>query len=210
MSTKGAKWRREPPSPLPSLASGDVTNFGGRLWRIMRTGGPHALPWHQLRAWGPVQHSRWDPHREPPAPQSDRAVLYTALDIRTAVAEAFQHDRFLDVHSGDPFLVGFTPARPLKLLDLSGSWLLRCGSTASQVSAPRRACRAWARAIADQYPHLDGLWVASTMTSTPVVVLYPPAREALPEAPDFSRPLATGATRLVVHAAATEIGYDTS
>lgn len=174
----------------------------------MRTSGRHALPWNELRSWGPVHHMRWDPHLLPPTEQPERAVMYTATDVLTAVAEVFQHDRYVDVHSEEPFLIGFTPTRGLKLLDLTGTWFLRSGSTASQTSAPRTACRAWARRIAESYPHLDGLWVLSSVTHRPVVVLFPPARSALPSEPEFSRALATGETRLVVQAAASEIGYD--
>lgn len=207
MTARSAKWRQRPPESVPELTADDVRGHEGRLWRVMRTSGPHALPWNHPRAWGPVQHSRWDPHHEPPSSQPGRAVLYTALDVRTAVAEVFQVERFLDVHTDDPFLVGFTPTRPLQLLDLTSTWLLRAGSTTSQSSAPRRACRAWAQAIRSAYPDLDGLWVSSTMTATPVVVLYTPAVTALPDSPEFSRPLASGDTRVVVREAAREIGY---
>lgn len=208
--TRGAKWRREPPAPLPELKPSDIKTFHGRLWRIMRTSGAHALPWNELRSWGPLQQMRWDPHAPPPSEQPDRAAMYTATDVLTTLAEVYQHDRFVDVHSDGPFLIGFTPTRPLQLLNLTGTWFLRCGSTNSQAGAPRTACRAWARAIIEGYPHLDGLWVTSSMTSSPMAVLYPPTRAALPPTPEFSRPLATGQTRLIVHAAATEIGYDTS
>lgn len=209
MTARSAKWRQRPPAPLPELTSDDIRGHEGRLWRIMRTSGPHALPWNQPRAWGPVQHSRWDPHHDPASPQPTRSVLYTATDVRTTVAEVFQSDRFLDVHTDDPFLIGFTPTRPLQLLDLTSTWLLRAGSTTSQSTAPRRACRAWAQQIRTAYPDLDGLWVPSTMTSTPVVVLYAPSVAALPATPEFSRPLAAGDTRIVVRRAAREIGYDT-
>lgn len=205
--TRGAKWRRHPPERLPELSGDDVCTFHDRVWRIMRTSGRHAVPWNHLRSWGPLQHMRWDPHDAPASDQPDRAVMYGATDVLTAVAEVFQHDRYVDVHSNDPYLIGFTPIRGLQLLDLSGTWLLRCGATASQTSAPRTTCREWARAIAVTYPHLDGLWVRSSMTNRPVVVLFAPARSALPSEPEFSRALATGDTRLVVQAAATEIGY---
>src|SRR5699024_8177169 len=95
----------------------------------------------------------------------------------------------------------------LRLLDLTSTWLLRAGSTTSQANAPRRACRAWAQKIRSTYPDLDGLWVPSTMTATPMAVLYEPAATALPDAPEFSRPLASGQTRVVVREAAREIGY---
>lgn len=206
---RGAKWRWQPPSRLPNLTDGDITRHAGRLWRIMRTSGPHALPWNHLRPWGPVQSMRWDPQTPPPSSQPDRAVMYTATDVQTTIAEVYQQDRFVDVHSEDPFLIGFTPTRPLHLLDLTSAWLLRCGSTTSQASAPRRACRAWAHAIVDAYPDLDGLWAPSTVTSRPVAALFTPAAAALPHTPDFSRHLATPETRQRIRAAALEIGYDT-
>lgn len=56
---------------------------GTVLWRIHFTSSPHVVPWNQLRTWGPVRGSRWEPH---PMPQGDHAplgVAYLGEDVTT-------------------------------------------------------------------------------------------------------------------------------
>ena len=64
------------------------------------------------------------------------------------------------------------------------------------------------RAIAAQFPALDGLWVDSTITGDPNVVLWSSAANAMPTTPNWSRTLADPAFRPVVAAIArTDLGY---
>jgi hypothetical protein len=186
---------------------GDVRESTEPLWRIHRGSGSHILAWHELRGHGPLPSMRWDPHPEPIRVHAGEGVLYAALDVTTAAAEAFQAARRLDVRSDRPRLTGWTPTRGLRLLDLTGDWALRNGAAHALAPAHRATCRAWARAIRAEWPDLDGLWAPSTMTGRPVVVLWQPAGGAFPAAPAFSRPLEDPAVGAVVSEAARSVGY---
>lgn len=58
--------------------------------------------------------------------------------------------------------------------------VLRNGASHSLASEPRATCRTWARAIAETWPDLDGLWSPSTLTGrinvTPAADTFPRAR----------------------------------
>lgn len=185
----------------------DMRSTTEMLWRITMSAGRHPAAWNALRAFGPID-SRWDPHDPPPRDQPSRAVAYTAVDIPTVVAEVFQDSREVFLRDDAPYLTGYFPTRSLSLLELTGTWAVRNGAAASLTSGDDRAVtQAWARAILDEWPDLDGLWTPSTYTGRPVVVLFPNARDAIPSAPVFSRPLTQPDTHNLVHKAAQEIGY---
>lgn len=155
----------------------------------------------------PVGQSRpWDPHREPLGVDT-AGVLYASTDVATALAEVFPATRLIDTRAGVPRLTAWEPVRPLRLLDLSGIWLIRNGASVALIAAPRPTCRRWAAAILATWPHLDGLAVPSTMTNALNVVLWNPAADSLPEAPLFSRPLEDPLVWSIARAAATDIGY---
>lgn len=198
---------RTPPITL-TVTDSDLTDFAGPLWRVCRTTGPHAQPWNVGRAFGPLAGMRWEPHVTPPHSQPDRAVLYTATDIATAVAEVWQVSRRIDVALGRPILVRATPARALRLLDLTdaSTWPLRQGAAASLPHAPRTTCRAWARAIFDAAPELDGLYVPSTLTGKNVV-LFPAGVGALPQSADLTIPADDPAAKALLQTIAARIGY---
>lgn len=102
----------------------------------------------------------------------------------------------------------WSPTRTLELLDLTGTWPVRNSAAHALISALRPVCQAWARAIAAQFPALDGLWVDSTITGDPNVVLWSSAANAMPTTPNWSRALADPAFRPVVAAIArTDLGY---
>ncbi len=149
---------------------------------------------------------RWDPHPEPLAEHPDHAVLYAATDIATTVAEVFQTTRRIDLVSGAPHLTGWIPSRPLRLLDLTGTWPVRNGAASALQAAPRPTCRRWAAAIHDTWPDLDGVRATSTMTGLPVIVLWAPAADSFPDAPAFTRPLTQPHTRATVTQAAERLG----
>jgi len=133
--------------------------------------------------------------------------MYAAGDVATAVAEVFQLTRRLDVTSGAPYLTGWSPARSLRLLDLTGDWAVRNGAAHALNAAPRPVCRTWARAISAQWPDLDGLLVTSTMTGRRAVVLWVSAADSFPDAPGFSRPLTHPDVHRIVTLAAATVGY---
>jgi hypothetical protein len=177
------------------------------LWRVHRTTGEHVLPWNELRTYGPLPSMRWDPHPGQQPAENPNGVLYAASDVATSLAEVYQSSRVIDTRAGAPRLTAWQPTRPLQLLDLSGTWLLRNEASAALLAAPRSTCRRWARAIYTTWPALDGLQVLSTMTGRINVVLWTAAADAMPTAPSFSRPLAQPLVWSFAHAAAAEIGY---
>ncbi len=171
-----AKNPRRPPQPL-TARDDDFIGYDGGLWRIHRTAGRYRQRWDQLRNWGPVD-ARWDPHPEPPAEQPDSAVLYAATDVTTAFGEVFQERRAITISDGRA-----------RLLDLTQTWAVRNGASASLHAAPKSTCRAWSQAIHATWPALDGLYVPSTMTLRPMVVLFAPAANSFPDTPSFARGL---------------------
>ncbi|MGV0646390.1 RES family NAD+ phosphorylase [Mycolicibacterium sp. XJ2546] len=185
----------------------DVTDYTGMLWRVHRTEGEYVLPWNKLRTYGPLPSMRWDPHPGPHPISAAEGVLYAATDIATSLAEVYQLTRVVDTRAGAPTLTAWQPERVLRLLDLSGTWLLRNSASASLLAAPRSACRRWARAIYTTWPELDGLYVPSTLTGHPNIVLWSNAADSIPTMPSFSRPLTHPLMWSIVQAAAAEIGY---
>lgn len=181
-----AKNPRRPGKPLTARDS-DFVSYNDGLWRIHRTTGPYRQRWNQMRTWGPAD-SRWDPHPDPPAEHPDSAVLYAATDTTTAFGEVFQDRRALTL-SGSRALVGWTAARALRLLELTSTWAVRNRASASLHAAPKSTCRAWARAIRNTWPTLDGLYVPSTITLLPMVVLFAPAADSFPAGPNVARRL---------------------
>ena len=98
------------------------------LWRVHRTSGEHVVPWDQLRYWGPASTMRFDPQEPPPHVQS-RGVSYAALSVPTALAEVFQRTRVINIRRCMPYLTDWSPARPLTLLQLAGTWPIRAGAS---------------------------------------------------------------------------------
>jgi hypothetical protein len=88
-----------------------------------------------------------------------------------------------------------------------GTWLLRNTASAALLAAPRSICRRWARAIYTAWPELDGLYVPSTMTGHPNIVLWNAAADSIPTMPSFSRPLTHPLVWSIAQAAAAEIRY---
>lgn len=161
------------------------------LWRIHNTVGDHVLAWNQLRRYGPAS-GRFDPQPLPPRAESEVGVLYVAAErVEVAVAEVFQRTRRVDVTAGGPWLTGMRLTRPVRLLDLSGSWPTRAGASQALCSGPRPRAQAWARTIAQAWPGLDGLWYPSSMLGGGYcAALWTPAANALPDTPVLSVPLA--------------------
>jgi hypothetical protein len=197
---------RTPPEQLIKEPH-DIADYTGTLWRVHRTEGEHVLPWNKLRTYGPLPSMRWDPHRGPQPIAAAEGVLYAAADVATSLAEVYQTTRVIDTRAGAPTLTAWQPQRRLRLLDLSGTWLLRNIASAALLAAPRSICRRWARAIYTTWPELDGLYVASTMTGRPNIVLWNAAADSIPTMPSFSRPLAHPLVWSIAQAAAAEIGY---
>ncbi|HEV8528854.1 MAG TPA: RES family NAD+ phosphorylase [Actinomycetes bacterium] len=185
----------------------DLVTIQPVLWRIHRTLGNHVLPWDGFRTFGPLASARFDPHPLPAGDHPGCGVLYAAQDLATSLAEVFQTTRLVNTKTNDPHLTSWTPTRPLRVLDLTGTWAIRNQASASLSAAPRPTCRAWAHAIHAHWPDLDGLYAPSTMTGTPTIALWEPAKSCMPKLPDFSRPLSHAMLWTLVQRAATKIGY---
>lgn len=181
--------------------------------RIFRASGPHPSEWHTFRAFGPLD-GRFDPHPEPVGEHPDASVLYGVLEnsetpgrgadagdaagteggartgaadgpFAAALLEVFQATRMIRTGVGAPTLAVFETRRALRLLDLTDSdWIAVAGGNAAISSGDRAAARAWARAIAERYPSLDGVVSASSLVPTArVVALWKSAENALPQHP---------------------------
>jgi hypothetical protein len=197
---------RTPPAQLIREPD-DSADYSDTLWRVHRTQGEHVLAWNTLRTYGPLPSMRWDPHPGPEPSSRAEGVLYAAADVATSLAEVYQTTRMIDTRAGAPTLTAWQPQRRLHLLDLSGTWLLRNTASAALLAAPRSTCRRWARAIYTTWPDLDGLYVPSTMTGRPNIVLWTAAADSFPPMPLFSRPLTHPLVWSIAQAAAAEIGY---
>ena len=184
---------------------------GTRLYRIYFRGGGYPGGWDRFRNYGPLPNARFDHHFEPPEAQ-ERAILCAAAGedaVATCVAEVFQETRLVDTRRHDPQLASFSLAEDVPLLSLRDRWPTRAGASANINSEPRPRCRRWSRAIYEAYPGVSGLLYASSMNGNrPAVVLYERAARALPEAPDFNRPLSDAALLVPLERIATDLGYD--
>lgn len=197
---------RTPPQQL-IRESGDIADHTGTLWRVHRTEGEHVLPWNTLRTYGPLPSMRWEPHPGPHPASAAEGVLYAAADITTSLAEVYHTTRVIDTRAGAATLTAWQPQRRLRLLDLSGTWLLRNTASAALLAAPRSICRRWTRAIYTTWPELDGLYVPSIMAGRPNIVLWTAGADSIPTMPSFSRPLAHPLVWSIAQAVAEEIGY---
>ncbi len=160
------------------------------LWlRIYFRGGEHPTNWNSFRSYGPTN-ARFDHHRKPSALHKSRAILYSASNIRTCLAEVFQDTRTIHTGRRDPWLATFDFERPLRLLDLTGSWPTRAGASMKINTGPRASARAWSRHFYDAFPTIDGIYYPSSMhANQPSIALYERATSALPGSPIDDRPL---------------------
>jgi hypothetical protein len=166
-----------------------------RLVRVFVAAGAHQQRWNTFRHTGPLPHARFDPQPPPPAggviTTPEHGVLYFGLTVRTSIAEVYQQTSIVDRSTRRPHLAVCQPARPLRLLDLTGLWPTRVGASQEISSGAKHITQAWARAIRTTFPDLDGLWYRSSMDSgDPAVCLWhPPAGTGLPLTPEVLLPL---------------------
>jgi hypothetical protein len=179
---------------------------GTTLWRLYFRSGAHPTFWNTFRAYGPTG-SRFDHHSPPPSTQ-ERAIFYAAEQGPTCLAEVFQDTRVIDRTAREPWLAGFALARPVTLLDLTGPWPTRAGTSTAVGSGPRSRAQRWSRVIYEAYPNGQGIYYGSSMYGgTRAVALYERAAKVLPPSPVFHRPLYDPALLSVLKHVAREIGY---
>ena len=178
------------------------------LWRIYKRGGLYPVRWDEFRVAGPPN-SRFD-HRSAIASSAlaPRGIYYAAVLAPTCVAEYFQATRFVDRSREEPWLVSFRLARPLRLLDLSGSWPTRAGVSMAINSGEQAIARRWSQSIHEAYPDVEGLWYPSAMHGTHhSIALYERGSPAMPAHPESDLPLRSVALDVSLRNAATEFGY---
>lgn len=187
------------------------------LWRVHRVRsvrgvrGKHVTPWNQLRHFGPVD-ARFEPHPARPATtHPDRAVWYAALTPQTAVAEVFQRARTVRLDSSNHLTSAHLP-RDVGLLELTGdtghgSWATRAGASMALSTGRHDYSSAWAHAICDAFPSLDGLIYRGAMEGGLAVALFLPAKDAMPSAPRSSRAIGDPALTSRLAGICDRIGY---
>lgn len=224
-----------PPQALPPLEAGDLATLspGTLLVRLHRLGPPHPMPADGLRTYGPhPERGRFDPHPPERGPREHPGcgVAYLAAEdqgsmpaavpsveegfaprnaLDVAVAEMAQTGRTLVVDDG-LWLSVLELAEPLELLDVRSSWTQRTGAGLHLATAPHHRTQAWARAIREGYPSLQGLrYPPSTGGRGAAVVLWQPAARVLEGAGlRLSRATSDSALRGVLTAAAERVGCD--
>lgn len=180
------------------------------LWRLHAPAGDYPLRWNELRSFGPLPKSRFDPWF-PPLDDRDAdpvtsGVGYFAFDIPTCLAEVFRARRIVD-RGGGAQLTAFKPIlHLLHLLDLRGGWPIAIGASHLINSGPKDRCRAWAYAIRSVHPGYDGL-IHTGMAGRDSIALYAPPGDIFPTLPAFTKPLADPALDPYLAEAAGQIGY---
>ena len=150
---------------------------------------------------------RFDHHQSPPGLQV-RGVVYGALAVPTCFAEVYQGTRTIERSRNQPWLVGFSLTRDLRLLDLTGNWPTRAGASMAIATGRRDRARRWTLRIYEDYSAIEGLLYGSSMDANqPAIALYERARNALPRRPLFHRSVADRALDPHVAAAGLQFNY---
>ena len=197
---------RELPPRLISLPTGTT------LHRIYRRAGDHPTLWHDFRYYGPTA-ARFD-HQEHDdkgrAHDQTRGILYLAVDIPTALAEAFQERRTVNRTDLRPWLVSIEIANELSLLNLTDTFCAQAGGSMKLVSGPTAYAQNWSRAFYEHYRDIHGLYYPSSLTNRPAIALYERALAAnpFPDTPCFHRELSNALLIEPLRNACKEIGYD--
>lgn len=198
-----------PPEPAKLAQLGADTRVvpvGTTLARIYFAGGPYPTAWNGFRYHGPLR-GRFDPHL-PPAQLQQRGVLYVADSLLTCLAEVFQAKRRIDVVTAQPMLATFALPRDVALLDMVGLWPTRAGASTAIHSGPRPRAQAWARAIYDAFPQIEGVLYCSSMNANqPAIALFERALSALPRLPRSNDALSSPLLRALLLRYATRLGY---
>lgn len=194
-------------APDPARGELIVLPSGTELVRVYFAGGPRPGTWRQLRSFGPTD-ARFDHHIPPPALSRDRAILYAAGDLTTAVAEVFQRTGMIDVVTGDPYLAILRTSRSISLLDLRSDWPTRAGASQALASGSHASAWHWSRAIWEDLPAVEGIaWHSSMHHQGAAYALYERAANALEADPVTNLTLATKGLALPLAHAADLLGF---
>ncbi|MGH3264555.1 MAG: RES domain-containing protein, partial [Trebonia sp.] len=168
-------------------------------------------PWNQSRHFGPVD-ARFEPHPAGPATtHRHRAVWYAEVTPQAAVAEVFQRTRTVRLDPSNHLTSAYL-SRDVRLLDVTGdpghgSWATRAGASMALSTGRHDYSSAWARAICDAFPGLDGLIYLGAMEGGLALALFVPPEDAMPTAPATSRAIGDPALTSRLAGICDRIGY---
>ncbi len=205
-----AKLPRNPRRPVPDPEPTELAEIRPTqpLFRIYRSSGRQATTWSRFRAFGPVRNGRFDHHPPPRGDHPNHGILYAAFDVKTAVAEAFGDERFVDRFRDQPYLVRFRLEVPVVALDLTGDWPTRAGGSQKLSSGPRPTAQVWSRAIWQDLATVSVLLYPSSMSGGGVnVAFFERAEASMPTTPDRTLPLSHPAFEPDLIRFASELGY---
>ena len=213
-----------PPDTLPPPRRSELLELpaGTPFVRVHRID-PHGTRWDTFRTYGPTPRARFDHQPPPPGSTSDRGILYLAGDAPTALVEAFAATRLIDRHDRRPWLTRFPIVRPLRLLDVGGTWPTRAGASQALATGdhPDRT-QAWARAIHAQLD-VDGIRYPSSLRGHPGerrppeiplrlwganIALFERAADALPARPTLHMALDHPGLSTILGRVALRYDYD--
>jgi hypothetical protein len=202
---------------IASTATGSsdivVLTSGTRLVRVHPQAGTYPMAWDEFRNWGPTQ-SRFDHHPEPTGAHVPEAIAYVTRGtgaFTAAIAEYFQDERCgvgpIDTELRLPAVTIFDLVADLTLLDLGSGWTTRAGGNQAIRTGRRSTARAWARAIYETHPDLDGLAYGSSVWGPGLcAALWERSASAFPAASVAYRSLNDPALSIAVRAAAFDLG----
>jgi hypothetical protein len=202
---------RSPSSSHLASLSPDKVAFDqdSLLWRVYFRGGNHPTLWGDFRYVGPLS-SRFDHHVGNTPTIQVRSIMYAAESVATCIAETFQGTRVINRWHKEPWLVGFQTAKPITLLDLTGSFSTRAGASMGLMTGARSVGRNWARGFYDAYPTLAGLCYPSSMhANEPAIALTDRAETlgVLPPRPIFHRALGDPSMLGILKQVARDLEY---
>lgn len=198
---------RTPPATL-LFQSDDFVSYSGPLFRIYATEGSHPTTWNEFRDYGPLQDKRWEPHPVSLGHHPGHGVMYAASHWTTSFAKVFQETRRISLTQDARRLAGWSPTRPLRLLQARGGFLTRQGASAALQHGQKSTTRAWAQAIFAQAPlDVDGMLVDSTMQGECLVLWERTAASALPTAPTFEQSLSDPALAPMIRTVRRETNF---
>ena len=129
--------------------------------------------WNSFRCYGPLfrfDHHLVDDYGDPCL--QERGIFYAATDVPTTVAEFFHHNRRrVNCTRNQPWLVSFTLAAEVRLLNLTNMFCLRVGASRKLVSGPWLHAQNWSRGFYEAYPEIHGLYYLSSLTNQPTIAL---------------------------------------
>lgn len=181
------------------------------LHRIYKRGGDYPTLWHSFRYFGPTG-ARFDHHLPDDQGRGQlqqRGIIYVATGIPTAMAEVFQDKRSLNRYRDEPWLVSFTLAANITLLNLTGTFCVQAGGSMKLVSGPTLYSQNWSRGFYECYEMIQGLYHPSSLTNRPIITLYEraDANVVFSKVPRFHRALADPLLLEPLRNCCREIGY---